>query len=426
MGYVVSVLLILFNAFFVAAEYALIGANPNRIDSLVKKGNKSAKLVQAAQNKRSWWIAGLQIAITMCGIGIGSITEPLVTEQIGRFLGPFSLVLSLIIVTYVLVLFGELVPKYAAYDRPERLAMLSIRPLKAILLLGTPLIWFVEKSGATILRLLNGNKASAISEDALSKDELLLMLRAGVSDGALDREHGQVVTRALRFDVLDAADIMIHRLDIKWIPIDTGPDELLQKVGATGHSRVPVCRDHIDDVVGILYVQDLMKSFAAGPIDLEKVIRPVEVVPETLSLTKLVERMREAKSQILLVTDEYGGTSGLVTLEDIVEEIFGDLEDQIETERPPIERVSSLRISARADVRYDELVEFLGLEATDETSTESIATIVSERLERVPKLGDQVADELGLFRVENMARRRITRIGLQLSDAARAPSVETE
>jgi putative hemolysin len=181
------------------------------------------------------------------------------------------------------------------------------------------------------------------------------------------------------------------------------------------HSRVPVCDGDVDEVVGIVYVQDVLKNLGREDVTLEVIARPAEFVPETLTLDRVVQRMREAKTQILIVRDEYGGTSGLLTLEDVVEEIFGELEDSLEGERPPIERVGSQRVTARADVRYDELMDFLDHEVEPESpwTTETLAEIVVSELGRVPRIGDSVQTPVGLMRVENMARRRVTRISVQ-------------
>jgi CBS domain containing-hemolysin-like protein len=164
----------------------------------------------------------------------------------------------------------------------------------------------------------------------------------------------------------------------------------------------------------VLYLQDLIRS-ATEDFSLESLARPIEFVPENLTLNKIVDLMREARTQLVLVVDEYGGTSGLITLEDVIEEIFGDMEDQLESDRPPIERVTQNRISARADVRFDELLDFLDVDPAEDENTETLATLLINSLERMPKLGDSVEIEIGTLMVENMARQRITRVRVLLA-----------
>jgi len=418
----VSVALFLANGFFVAAEYGLVGASRQRIEALAKKGNPTAGILSRALADVGRYVASIQIAITMCGLGIGAIAEPMVSPAIQGLLSwlpkPVVGVLSIVLVTFPLVVLGELVPKYFTLKFANRVALMTVRPLVVFTSALWPLVWLVQRSGAVVLRIF-GIRLQDLEADRVSKEDLLLMVRAGSEGGSLDVLHASMVAKALKLDILDANDIMIHRIDIGWLDINTPRDELLQKAAQLSHSRIPVCRGDIDDVVGMLYLQDLVKRFEDPGFELISILRPVEAIPENLSLSRVIERMREAKSQILLVMDEYGGTSGLITLEDVVEEVFGELEDQLESDRPPIELHGSTRVSARADVRYDELVDFLGGEPNPTPTTATLAQMMAESLGRVPHLGDSIELPVGVMRVENMARRRITRLSIQL---ARAPA----
>lgn len=419
-----SIFLLLANAFFVAAEYALVGCRKSRLEALIRKGNRSAKLLLASLETFSMSIAGIQVAIAMCGIGIGMVTEPLITDWLQGYLGAFtkgvSIALSLLLVTFVLVVIGELIPKYVAIHSPERLGLVLVRPLRFCVTLLHPIAWLAQKSGALAI-LPFGIKVHEIGEDAISKEDLMLLVRSGSEGGSLEEEHAQVISRALKLDVLNADDIMIHRIDIQWLDLDTPLDEMLERIAHVSHNRIPVCRGDIDDLAGVLYLQDFVKHWGAPDFSLEKIVRPVEAIPESLPLNRVINRMRDAKTQILIVIDEYGGTSGLITLEDVVEEVFGELEDQLESERPPIELHGTRRVSARADVRFDELLEFLGQEPEEEIQTDTLAQILVDSLERVPKLGDSVQLPIGLMRVENMARRRITRVSIQLAKDVSSP-----
>lgn len=413
----VSGALLLGNAFFVAAEYGLVGARRSRIDALAKRGNRNAKLLQTIYANFPAYVAGIQVAITMLGIGIGAITEEQLRNAITKTipnLHPFaSSLVSILLVTYIVVVLGEILPKYLALAHPDKVALAIARPTHLLVLAFKPLVWFVQSTGNLALRIVGLNMESLRSE-SVSKEELALLVKSGGGD-VLEEDHANMVAKALRLDVLDVTDVMVHRLDIQWIDVSTPSSELLDRLSTLRHSRFPVCKDDIDDVVGIGYLQDVLSRRHEDGFELSKIIRQVEAVPENLSLARAINRMRDAKTQILIVMDEYGGTSGLITLEDIIEEVFGELEDQPETGRPPIERLGAYRVSSRADVRYDELLEFLGIETDEETSTETLATLVVESLERVPRVGDIVDLPIGRLRVENMARRRITRVWIQLS-----------
>lgn len=414
---VVSLLLIFGNAFFVMAEYALVGCRKAKMESLAKRGNRSAKLVAQALGHISFYVAGTQVAITMFSIAIGSVTEPWITESLSDLFGvnvnrSISFVVALVLVTYVTVVLGELVPKYVTLFKPDRVALLTIRPLMFFVALLKPLIWVIQRSGA-IAVLPFGINLAKIGSGAMPKEELLLLLKAGTTEGVLDEVHAEILSRAVQLDKLMAKDIMVHRLDIQWIDIQTPTDRLLDEFAEIRHSRVPVCRGDIDDVAGIVYLHHIVKGLKEPGFTLEKALISPELVPENLTLDRIVLRMREARTQMLIVMDEYGGTSGLITLEDVVEEVFGDLEDRLESERPPIEIHQNGRISARADVRFDEIIAKLNIEL-DEVSTDTLANMLVTNLERVPKLGDSIETQIGLLRIENMSRNRITRVSLQL------------
>ena len=415
---VVSILLILGNAFFVMAEYSLVSCRKAKMESLARKGNRSAKLVVQALASISFYVAGTQVAITMFSIGIGSVTEPWITEWLSDFFGvsvnrSISFVIALLLVTYVTVVVGELVPKYVTLFRPDRVALLTIRPLMFFVAVLKPLIWLIQRSGALAVRPL-GINLSKLGSEVVPKEELMLLLKAGTTEGVLAEVHAEILSRAVRLDKLMAKDIMVHRLDIQWIDANTPREKLLDSLAEIPHSRVPVCRGDIDDVVGIVYLHHIVKGMRDPEFTLAKAIIPPEVVPENITLDKIVLRMREARTQMLIVMDEYGGTNGLITLEDVVEEVFGDLEDRLESERPPIEIHHGGRVSARADVRFDELVGKLGADLEDPL-TDTLANMLVTSLERMPKLGDSVETALGILRIENMSRHRITRVSLQLT-----------
>ena len=414
-----SIFLILLSAFFVAAEYSLVASRRSKVETLAQNGSRTAVKLLSILDQTSKYVASIQVGITVCGLALGSLTEPLLGASLKRTFGTgvpesVSFILSLLIVTFVLVVVGELLPKLVTLQNPERVALLLTRPMVFASLVLLPFAWAVQKGGALLLRPF-GIDPEKMDSPSISREELALLVRAGESEGIIEETHADVVSKALRFDKLDSADIMIHRLDMKWIDVDLTREEVIAACAKIPHSRVPVCRGDVDDVVGILYVLDLIRKPQVEPFSLESLVRPVEVVPENLTLTKVINRMRESRTQILVVRDEYGGTSGLITLEDVVEEVFGEIEDQIESERPVIEQITSIRYSVRAEVRFDELLDFLDIDSIPRHNTETLATILVESLQRMPRLGDSIQTEIGTMIIENMARQRITRVRVLLS-----------
>lgn len=424
---VASILLIVCSGFFVAAEYSLVGSRRGRIEAMGRRGKKNAKGLAKLLEDISPYVAATQIGITMMGIAIGAFTEPYVTGVLSGFLGALNptavRAISYLIVVFVLLVVGELCPKYLALRHADRVALFMYRPLRIVVAILKPLIWLAQSTAGLLLKPFKVD-VHKMHDDGIPKEELLMLVQSGGVSGLLDKLQADMVSRALRLDVLDAKDIMIHRLDIKWLDTSITKKELMDRLRNIPYSRMPVCRGDIDDMVGVAYLHDIVKHLDDDEFGLEKLVRPIVAVPENLAMAKILEMMRVEKTQMLIVMDEYGGTSGLVTLEDVVEEVFGELEDRLESDRKPIEEHPNGRISARAEVRIDELVSFLNLEIDNGENTDTLATIVINSLGRVPRTGDSVQTAIGNMRVENMARRRITRVSIQLSPAL-WPSRET-
>ena len=418
---VVSILLILGTAFFVAAEYSIVSARKSRIEGLAKKGHRGAKGLLKVLNDMSPYVASVQIAITMIGIGVGSVTEPFIKHWLeGLFpkdmpapLQTAVSILSIVVVTFLVVVFGELIPKYAALRASDKLALLTYRPLGWFTTLFSPLVWLVQAVAGLVLRPFGIDLKHEASE-AVPKEELLMLVRSGGAEGILDKNQADLVTRALRLDALSARDIMVHRLDVKWLDASLSREATLHRLSEVPYNRIPVCRGDVDEFVGIVYLHDIVRNLGEDDFSLENLARPVVAIPESLSLERIVSMMREQKTQMLLVMDEYGGTSGIVTLEDVVEEVFGELEDGQEAERPPIEPRAGGRLSVRAEVRVDEVHGYLGADAPEVGSdTRTLAQAIVDGLGRIPRTGDCVEAPLGTLRVENMARGRITRVSIQ-------------
>ena len=414
--------LLLANAFFVIAEYGLVGSRRSRIESGARKGNRIDALILAVLDSINRYVAGIQVYITLVGILIGAIVTDPLTDELQKILPAgtpewVGTMVTVVLIVYPLVVFGELVPKYIALSYPESVARFVVRILRISVTILSPLIWLLEKTGQGVLNLLTKLGLNNQPEDSsLVRDELFFMLRSGGETGDLDESHSDMVAKTLKLDRLDAEDSMIHRLDIQWLPVTCDRDDVLARIKDIPHSRIPVCKDDLDEVVGIVYLQDIVRALGEPDFDLANLVREPVFIPENLTLDRLVNLMREEKTQIVIVQDEYGGTSGLVTLEDVVEEIFGDLDDALESERPAIERTGRNRLSVRPDVRYDELLDFLNLEETDQEdwTTESVISILIEKLDRTPKMGDTVDLPIGRLRVDAIAQRRVTRVGVYL------------
>jgi len=411
----ISVALLLASAFFVAAEYSLVSSRKTKVASLAHQGVPGASRLVAEMKDLPRLIAACQIGITMIGIAVGTLTEPLASKAFANLTKGFldtriSFAIAFLVVSFVLVAIGELAPKYATLRNPERAAILLIRPISLIAVLFKPLIWLAE--GLTRLVLLPfGIRRTAEQSFKLPREEILLMIQAGTT---LEDTQLEVISRSLKIDKLCARDIMIHRLDVKWLDANLKLSEAFKQLSTIEYSRVPICNHDIDDVVGVVYVIDVIKVLDQQDLEISVLARPAIAVPENLSLDRILIRMRETNSQILIVMDEYGGTSGIITLEDLVEEIFGDLEDSTGHINPVIQVLRPGFLFAKAELRLDELAAYLGMNTYD-VGTDSLATLLSEGLQRVPKRGDQMEFIFGKLKVAIMNKRRITYVEIELN-----------
>jgi putative hemolysin len=419
LGTLVSgILLLIGNALFVMAEYGLLSVRQTRLQSLATSGNRRAQLVLNALKDKHSYVAGIQIGITLFGIAIGAIVEPSLSAVIGgviSFLPKWVIsTLSLIAVTYPLVVLGELVPKYLTLVNAERVSLTLIIPLRVWVIAVKPLIWLFDRSGKVILRILR-IQTEGLEDEVLSKDELQMVVQASEDAGAFDEDHADLVLKALRLDRLAARDIMIHRLDMECLQVDLSGDDLINELRKIRHSRIPVYGSDLDDLRGIVYLQDIIRHWNMPSFNLSEVIRQAKFVPENLSLDRALSIMRESRTQFLLVQDEYGGTKGMLTLEDIVEEILGDLQDNIEAERPEIEQITPNRLRLSPYVRWDQILDFLDEPLSEDSPTDAVAAMVTNELERIPVQGDSIETPLGRLVVEQITRSRIVQMGLYLN-----------
>lgn len=430
---VLGALLILSSGFFVAAEYALVSARRSKVEADAKAGSGSAKRLLAMLDNQARVITANQVYITVLGIALGATLEPYLTKLLDPLFpavvpeGVIS-VISILLMTYPLVVVGELIPKYLALANPDGVAKAVVAPLSLAVTLVTPIAWLFQISGQGLIKLLSRITGKELESDAatISREELAVLVKTGQTEGAFESTQAELVSKALRLDQLDARDAMVHRLDVKWVDVDASLEETLAIMRRETHSRLLVCDNDLDALIGLVYVQDVIRNLNNPHFSLRELARPAVSVPESLTLDRLVRLMREQRTQLVVVTDEYGGTQGIVTLEDVVEEIFGDMEDSLESERPPIIQTSPVRLSCKSDVRYDELLAFMGRdpeaeEDGDGINTESLAALIVEELERTPVVGDAIDLPIGRLRVEQLARSRITRVGVYLKEPLAEP-----
>lgn len=333
------VALVLLNAFFVAAEFSLVAVRRSRVEQLIAQGHRRASTVRDAVKNLDTYLAATQLGITMSSIGLGWIGEPalaVLIEPIFGFLpenwaliGSHALAASIAfaIITALHIVLGELAPKSLALQRTEGTALTVAKPLELFLIVFRPAIHSLNSLGNLTLRLLGLQSASSEEEQLVhSLEELKLLVGASRQAGLLDESEKDMVERVFRLDDRQVSGLMTPRAKIVWLDLDDSPGEIRGKVTDSAHSHFPVCQDSLDSVLGIAEAKELLaRSLAGQPLDLQASLQHPLFVPKSISALKLLELLKESRAQIALVVDEHGGLQGLVTLNDILEAIVGQI-----------------------------------------------------------------------------------------------------
>jgi putative hemolysin len=421
----VVVLLTILGGFFVSAEISLVSLRRSRIDQLVDEGNRTARIIRRLKDDPSRFLAVSQLGLTVLGFFASAYAAVSITGHLTEFLvqfGPFAqsaTAISLITVTVLLALFtivfGELVPKTIALGHPERVALLTARPIDVIARLLGPIVGFLTWCTRSITRLLG---VKVTREAQMTADELRLIIERGGEDGILEAEEEQMINAVIELGQRRLHEIMVPRIDIVGLPVTATFDELIDAIIAEGHSRIPVYEESVDEVVGILYAKDMLRVLQLAPDArpaLRSLLRPPVFVPESMSIDDLLHEFQRRKVHIAIVLDEYGGTAGIVTIEDLLEEIVGEIQDEYDEEEEMVVRLDDdrVRFDGRASVdeigdAWDDLDLDELLEDRDEYDT--IGGLVFHRIGGVPKPGDVVALSGVTITVESTDGRRVSKV----------------
>jgi CBS domain containing-hemolysin-like protein len=399
--------------YFVAAEFAYVAVDRLRIEAEVAAGNRAAGRVKRILSRLSFHLSGAQLGITVASLALGFIAEPTVATLLEPAIGNgASVALALVLVTVTSMVVSELVPKNVAIARAERTAKKLSRSILIYAAVFGPLIRLLNRAAnATVRRL--GIEPQEELTSVRSLEELELLIRSSGEEGTLDAEAFTLLTRALRFNDKTAADALVPRVQVTAVGPDDTIAELTDTAVRTGYSRFPVCRNDLDDVVGTVHVKDVYRL----PIDrratatVSDVMTEPFVVPELRNLGSLLLELRTG-SHLALVVDEYGGPAGIITIEDVLEEIVGDIDDEYDPAAPALTRVLPAgTYELPGTLHLDEVWEACGLEMP-EGEYETLAGFVLDRLGRIPQPGDAFVFERWHLEVVEMERHRIATVRL--------------
>ncbi len=426
------------NALFVAGEFSSVSARKTRIAQLADEGNALARtLLPILQDPKKLdnYIAASQVGITLSSIVLGIYGErqiaPLLEPWIDRLplglaSGAIATTLVLAFLTILQVVLGELLPKSIGIQYPERLALITVLPVKwSADYLLKPLIVFLNGSGALILKLL-GIAAHHEHAHVHSPEEIVILVRESHRGGLIDADERQFLQNVFRSSRTQAGDIAVPRNRMVAASIDRPVGRVLEMAAESAFTRIPIYEHHVDQIVGFVHLRDLFALQRSKPdASLRSILRPVPYVPESLSLPALWDRLDQAQSYLAIVLDEYGGTAGLVTREDLIEELFGELQDEFDNERALITPAGEGRVVVRGDMLITNLNDMLEVDLPCDTAS-TVAGLIMERLGQVPQVGDTVGIQGISLQVEAVAHNSATSVRITLPEQDPDPSEEVQ
>ncbi len=419
---VTAVFLVFVNGFFVIAEFALVKVRKTRLEELVQQGNSRARLALKVVTSFDTYLGATQLGITLASLALGWIGEPAVADLIEPVILAYfpgsawlvttlSIAIGFTVITFFHIVLGELVPKSMAIQQAEKLALFAVVPLYIFHRLGYPIIVLFNKAAKAILNVM-GMKSANETELAHSEDELRMIVSASHRGGVLDQMESELIDNVFDFADRLAREVMVPRQDMCCLFTEDTFEENMRVVRETGHTRYPLCTEDKDHVIGMVHIRDLMDLDMndTESKNLNAVMREILVVPEGMSVAKLLQFMRRKRSHLAVVADEYGGTAGLVALEDVLEEIVGDIQDEHDNdEEAEVRRFPDGCYEFDGRVLLDDVAELLNIRL-EEPEEDTIGGYIFGSLGRRPEIGDKVNIGDYTFEVLQVNGFRVVRV----------------
>ena len=406
---IIVFLLVLGNAIFVAAEYALVTARRARLEQM---DSLPARRALRLMDEPVRFISTVQVGITLFGIALGSVGEPLISGYFDGWMSHvIAYILAFLILTYLTVVIGELVPKAVALQKAEPLAVVLAVPLDLLARIAHPLVWVLQYSANAVSRLFGVEPAPA-GVHGYTREDILHTVREAEDTGVIEEAEEEMLYKVFDFAGKEVHEVMVPRPEVVAISVDLPPEECLAAVIDSPFTRYPAYRTTLDEVVGVLHVRDLFSALndrGIANVVIEEILRPAFVVPETKDLAALLADFRRTKNHMAIVVDEYGATEGLITLEDVLEEIVGEIEDEYDLPDEAVERVDESTIRVYGTFPIDDFNEQFGTELPQD-DYHTVAGFVFGLLGRAPEEGDEVEHGRLTFRVLDIEGSRIERL----------------
>jgi CBS domain containing-hemolysin-like protein len=426
-GRVLAILALLAaNGFFVAAEFSIVRSRRSRLEAMARGGDARARIVLKATANLAKLLSAVQFGVTLASIGIGALAEEALSHmfaatfaqmpmlaRVGLGAG-FGTLCALAIVTYGHVVFGELAPRGAALNHPEEVARWLVPPLLVFAWIVSPVTWLLNRSADRVLRLF-GQEPAREEENVHSSQELRILVEQSQEVGALERQDAALIEGVFEFSEKNAREVMTPRTAIDALDVEATLDEAVSLVIETQRSRYPVYEDTLDNIIGLVLAKDLIPLLRDPPsaFTVRAMMRPVHVVPGSREVEEVLADFKRLKEHMAVVLDEYGGTAGIVTMEDLLEEIVGEILDEYDESELPPTNVPDADVLIPGSLNIGEMNERFGLEVPDDDYT-TIGGYVFGALGRLPVVNDRVTASHAVFTVKKMDGRRIETLAVDL------------
>ncbi|MDF2801047.1 MAG: hypothetical protein K0S61_950 [Anaerocolumna sp.] len=418
-------LLTCINAFFSCAEMATVSANKNKIKRLSDGGNKKALLVQRLMDEPTKFLSTIQVAITLAGFFSSAFAATGLSEPVGKILKQFNIPygeqISFFVITiflsYFTLVFGELVPKRIAMQNAENISMVTVRPILFISKIASPFIKLLTSSTNLVMKIF-GSK-NIVAEDIISREEIKSLVAEGQVNGVLNQNEKDMINSIIEFDDTVAKEIMTPRVNIFAVNIIDPLSFYVDKLLESKYSRIPVYEDDIDNIIGILYSKDFMKEavkLGIDNVDIRSIMTKPYLVPDSKNIYELFKELQLSKNHIAILIDEYGGFSGIVTMEDLVEEVMGDIEDEYDVSVSKLKKLDSNTYLIDGLLTIDELNNELNLNMSSD-NYDTISGLLIDNMGEIPNDDDDRTIEIDnlIFKIESMKQKRIDKIKLYIS-----------
>lgn len=399
--------LLMMSAFFSATETAFTSFNSVRVKNTASNGNKRAALVLQLAEDFDRVLTTLLIGNNIVNITAASIGTLIFT----RSFGDIGVSISTVVVTILVLTFGEILPKTFAKESPERFAMFAVPVVRVLMVVFAPLNLFF----AWVKNFLTSRFNVSSDEKGITEEELLTIVEEAQIDGGINEQEGDLIRSVIEFDDLEVVDIVTPRVDVVAVSESASTDEILEVFRDTGYSRIPVYQDSIDDIVGVIHQKDFHNEMAQTEKAIETIMKPPIFVTESMKISSLMRHLQQSKSHIAVVTDEFGGTVGIVTMEDIIEELVGEIWDEHDEVIEEVELLGENEFKVMAATNLDKVFRMLSI-TDEETDATTVGGWVIEQLGRVPKQGDHfVYDNLSVT-ISKTNSRRVLELMLKLEE----------